>query len=123
MEHKFISYIALQSLINNELCQLFYATSGATLEYLPEAVEKLFNRIEELLIARGIPAKIVREVIAKIKAETKLQPFLETFSLLDITRVYDKVAQEFRNDIANLKKTTTNELLAGIKSLPIWKQT
>ena len=93
------------------------------MDYLPEIADRLFHGLEELLIAESISAIVVRDVIATMKAEIKLEPFLEIVELLDKTAVYDRGARQFINDIAKLKKAETNELLVEIKDLLISKQT
>lgn len=99
---------------------LFFSISGPTLEYLPEIFEKLLNRLDELLTA-GRTSK--SRVIANITAETKLELFFETVELLEKVKISKGDAGQFRHDIGNLKKTTTNELLTGIRDLLLCKQT
>lgn len=127
MVNKLLLYFSIHSLfhtiISYELHQLFCTISGATLDYLPEIVEKLFHRLEELLIAASIPAEVIRGAIDKITAQTKLEPFFEIFDLLDKTRVSEEVEQRFRKDIATLKNKATHELLARIKVVLVSKKT
>ena len=101
---------------------MFSTISGATLDYLPELVKEPLNRLEELLIDKCTSPDTVRKLIALIKAETKLEPFLETVELLDRTTLSDEAAQKFKNDIATLKTRPTSELLTGIKGLLLSKQ-
>lgn len=99
-----------------------HSISGPTLEYLPEIFEKLFRRLNKLLIDENTSANEVREVIASIQTKTKLEPFFEIVELLSQGRISEGGAQHFRDEIAPLVKTTTNELLGGIKDLLISKQ-
>lgn len=62
-------------------------------------------------------------VRASITANTKLELFFEMVELLDKARISKADAQQFKDDIASLVKTTTNELLTGIKDLLISRQT
>lgn len=100
-----------------------FEISGSTLEHLPEIFEKLFLRLEELLIAKCTLADEVLQVIANIKAKTQLLLFLEIVALMDKTRVSEGGTQQLRYDIANLEKTETNDLLVGIKDLLISRET
>lgn len=84
---------------------------------MPQIVEKLFHRLEELLIAASISVELIRGAIANIMAETKLEPFIEIFDLLDQTSVSEGDEQRIRNDIASLKIKTILELFSQIKIL------
>lgn len=84
---------------------LCFEISGCTLKYLHEISDKLFGQLKEVLIAGSTSDK---KAISSIK-DPKLQLFFEIFELLD--------------KIGTLAKTSTNELLDGIKDLLISKQT
>lgn len=88
-----------------------------------EVAGKLLNRLEELLIEGRIPASVVQQTITNIKAEGELVLLFEIVELLSEKRISKKGTQQFKDEIANLVKITTNELLGGIKNLLNAKQT
>lgn len=60
-----------------KLYDFFHSISSATLENWPEISEKLFHRLEEVLVAKSLSAVEVRKVLFDLKSRTKLQMFLE----------------------------------------------
>lgn len=89
---------------------------------MPEIAEELFTHLGKLLVAEGFHANLARQIIADIKAESKL--LFEIFDLLSqARRTYNVGARQFYEEISTLKKATTYELLVGIRDLLITKQT
>lgn len=56
-----------------DLCHLFCSISGAILEHLPDIFERLFHRLEKLLIAGSANEAQIQQAIANVTVKAKLE--------------------------------------------------